>query len=582
MRGIGLSVIAAMVSSLLISLTIVPALAGRIARNFNNRHWWHRGLSLPKITRIYRRIIDLVLAKPIWGIVLALIIPATGFVMSSNLELQMFPTADRDRFYVEFEFPTQTSITQTEATVRQARALILETPEVADVQLFLGRNPPEFYYNTDRWRSGQPHYAQAVVRLQSSKHGRRLIKSLQTKLDRAFPNARILLRQLEQGDWTPAPIVLRIFGSDLETLQALGERAQSILETVPNVTHTRSSLADTRPKIALNIDEVQAKIAGLDRANIARQLDANFEGITGGSILEEGEELPVRVRSTRQNQSQFDNLATLDLVTDSLNPNATTVSLSSIAQIQLKPQIATIIRRNSQRVNNVHGFVTAGTLPSRVRNEFRDRLEARGFELPPGYSIDWGGESEALNDALNGFVPIASILILIMVAVLVLSFSSFRLAGIIALVGISSIGLGLAALWVFGYSLGFMSVLGIFGLIGVAINDSIVVLAALRSDPGARKGNLLAIQRVVVRSTRHVLTTSITTVAGFIPLFLDGGEFWTPLAVSIAGGIGGATLLALFFVPCSYLLLTKQRETHLRTNERSPQRELYYVKHPRY
>ena len=103
-----------------------------------------------------------------------------------------------------------------------------------------------------------------------------------------------------------------------------------------------------------------------------------------------------------------------------------------------------------------------------------------------------------------------------------------------------------------------MSVLGTFGLIGVAINDSIVVLAALRSDPHAKNGDLLAMQQVVVRSTRHVLTTSITTVAGFVPLFLDGGEFWTPLAVSIAGGVVGATLLALFFVPCAYLLSTKR------------------------
>ncbi len=115
--------------------------------------------------------------------------------------------------------------------------------------------------------------------------------------------------------------------------------------------------------------------------------------------------------------------------------------------------------------------------------------------------------------------------------------------------------LALASLWFFGYPLGFMAILGTMGLIGVAINDSIVVLAAIRDHPRARKGDRQAMVKVIVRSTRHVLTTTITTIVGFIPLFLDGGELWPPLAICIAGGVGGATLLALVFVPCAYLLV---------------------------
>ena len=100
--------------------------------------------------------------------------------------------------------------------------------------------------------------------------------------------------------------------------------------------------------------------------------------------------------------------------------------------------------------------------------------------------------------------------------------------------------------------------MGTVGLIGVAINDSIVVLAAITNDAQARKGDRPAMVKVIVRSTRHVLTTTITTVAGFIPLFLDGGQLWPPLAICITGGVVGATLLALFLVPCAYLLLISQ------------------------
>ena len=561
-RGIGASVITALLSSLVVSLTIVPALAGRFNRNYisvSQKTWWQRGISLPQLTRIYRRALNLVLSKPAWGVVLALIIPTMGFFALDRLELQMFPAADRDRFYIEFELPPQTAIAQTETKVRQARKLILKTPEVADVQLFIGSSPPEFYYNTDRWYFDRPNYAQAIVRLHSIEHSRRVIKSLQTQLDRAFPDTRVLVRQLEQGQWFPSPIELRLFGTDLAVLQQLGESARSVLESIPDITHTRSSLTETQPQLNLKLDEAQAKIVGLDRQAIAQELDAYLEGATGGSILESGKELPIRVRLTSSDRASLDNLASLDL----LAGTKTKIPLSSIAKVRVESKIASLTRYNSRSTNLIQGFTTAGVLPAKVRQEFSDRLAASDFVLPPGYSLELGGESETLDSAIAHLIPIAGTVAVSITVVLVLSFTSFRLAGIVTLVGIGSIGLGLASLWVFSYPLSFMSLLGTFGLTGIAINDSIVVLAALRQNPLAQNGDRHAIQQVVVRSTRHVITTSITTVAGFMPFFLTKSELWTPLAVTIAGGTIGATLLALFLVPCAYLLLTRKNYSKL-------------------
>lgn len=152
-------------------------------------------------------------------------------------------------------------------------------------------------------------------------------------------------------------------------------------------------------------------------------------------------------------------------------------------------------------------------------------------------------------------MSLVGVLAILMIASLVLSLGSFRLAGIIGVVGICSIGLGLFSLWLFGYPFGFMAVIGTIGLVGVAINDSIVVLTALKEDPMARKGNRKAVREVVLHSTRHAIATTLTTTIGFVPLLLGGGGFWPPLAVAIAGGIGGATLLALYFVPSAYLIL---------------------------
>ena len=89
-----------------------------------------------------------------------------------------------------------------------------------------------------------------------------------------------------------------------------------------------------------------------------------------------------------------------------------------------------------------------------------------------------------------------------------------------------------------------------------------MVLASLRNHPQASRGNRKAIVEVIFRATRHVLTTTITTIVGFIPLLILGSKFWSPLAICVAGGVGGATLLALYFVPCLYLLMTRRGLKH--------------------
>jgi multidrug efflux pump subunit AcrB len=115
----------------------------------------------------------------------------------------------------------------------------------------------------------------------------------------------------------------------------------------------------------------------------------------------------------------------------------------------------------------------------------------------------------------------------------------------------------MAALWVSGYAFGFSAILGLVALIGISINDSIVVHSAIKADPDAAKGDIGAIKSVVVRATRHVLATSITTMAGFLPLLFSASNIWPPMAVTIGFGVAGATILALFFTPCAYILLNK-------------------------
>ncbi len=565
-RAIGLSVILSLLSSLFVSLTVIPALAGKF-KIFNPtrkkesllQKSWNSGFSHPKLTAIYISFLDKIFAKPLLGIALALILPLNGLIFASSLQQQFFPPAERDQFYVELELPPLTSIAQTESTVMAVRDKLLSRPEIINTQWFLGKNAPAFYYNLPRGRESSPNYAQGIIKVNSGEHSRQIIQSLQKELNQEFPSARILVRQLEQGPVISAPVEVRIYGSDLQTLRNLGKEVQAELTKLDNVIYTRANLTETIPKLAFLVDEERARLAGLDNTQIAQQLNAMLEGTTGGSILEATEELPVRVRVSNQQRANLNEILSLQLSARQ-SPNSdslASVSLSDLGQIQLVPEESTIVRRNGRRMNRVQAFISAGILPATVVKDFKNLLERDRFEVPSGYILEFGGEQAARDNAIERLMSTVWILLGIMTAILVLSFGSFRAAFIIGVVGFSAIGLGLLPLWLFGYPFGFMAILGTIGLVGVAINDSIVILAALRADPKARMGDRRAVRKVIVYSTRHVLTTTLTTVAGFIPLWIDGGATWPPLAVAIAGGVGGATFLAICLVPCAHLLLIK-------------------------
>jgi multidrug efflux pump subunit AcrB len=286
-------------------------------------------------------------------------------------------------------------------------------------------------------------------------------------------------------------------------------------------------------------------------------------------IIEETEQIPVRVRVSKENRQSIESLRDSELIRLTSNAGVSSAAqgnillseslpLSAVASIQIEPQRALITRYNGVRMNEVQGYIVAGTLPSVALEGFQETLKKSRFALPAGYRMDFGGETSERNQAVARLMANVSVLLIGMVLCLVLALSSFRAAALIGVVAVLSVGLGLGSLWVFGYPFGFMAIIGTMGLIGVAINDSIVVVSAISANPKAAAGDVNEVLKTVEDVTRHVLATTATTVVGFVPLIIGGGGFWPPLAVAIGAGVSGATIIALTLVPCSMLLFLRR------------------------
>ena len=552
-----LTVVLAVASSLFVALVVLPPLAGLLERwglaargDDGRRPLWATGFRSDRATAAARATLRRLVARPALGIAVAGFLPLLGFAAAAGLEEQFFPPADRDHFLLELELERSAGLDATTAAALDARDFLLGFPEVTEVHWFVGKSAPKFYYNLIELRRVEPHYGAALVQLDRAKGSLEIIRRLQDALDERFGRARLLARQMEQGPPFEAPIELHLTGPDLVTLRALGEQLRAELAQAPGIEHTAAKLVSGRPTLEVVLDEERARLAGLDNRAVAGQLAAALDGQRrgGASLVEGTEELPLRVRVDGTDRADVARLGDLELAT----PGGGWTPLAGLARLELVPEAASIPHRGGVRSNTVQGYTTAGLLPSGVLAAFQERIAASDFALPPGYAMTVGGESAERDSAVGGLLGAAGMLLVLMVASLVLSFDSFRLAGLIGLVGLLAVGLAMLALRVFGFPFGFMAIVGTMGLVGVAINDSIVVLASLDGDERARTGDPRAIAEVTLGAMRHVVSTTLTTVVGFLPLFLGGGSFWPPVAVTIGGGVLGATQLALTLVPTLY------------------------------
>ncbi|MGR5119983.1 efflux RND transporter permease subunit [Vibrio astriarenae] len=552
--AIAITVSFSLVGSYFIAHTLVAGFAARfLPKVSNTTRWYHHGIQMPKLVLAFEKTVRFAVHNPIKSALVVCSIPILGFWSAGQLTEQFFPPSDRDMFEVQVFLPPQASIYATESTVEKVEQAIRENQHVESVNWLVGTNFPSFYYNLLSNQRGAPYFAQAMVKMEHFSHANHYVPELQKKLDRVVPNAQVLVRKLEQGPPFNAPLEIRIYGHRLDGLKQIGEDIRLIMAQTQDVTHTRSTLQPGVPKIWLDVNEQSTLLSGMTLSRLANTLETTLVGQIQGSIIEGTESIPVRVKVAEEDRQRLSQLAQLPLASSD-GQSTLLMPLSALTEFEITPSRGAITRRNGQRVNTIEGFVAAGVLPQTALNEFKANVASYIEQLPSGYSVEFGGESAERDESVANLMSSLSLVITLMILVIVLSFNSFRLSGIIFLVAGLAAGLGLLSVWVFSYPFGFTVIIGLLGVIGLAINAAIVILAELKSDQEAMLGDKAAITAGVMSCTRHITSTTITTIGGFLPLILAGGGFWPPFAVAIAGGTLLTTLISFYVVPALFTL----------------------------
>ena len=549
-----ITIILAVSSSLFLALTVVPVLLKTMEdSNFLNLNksknigFSHQGLR----TR-YRAFLAWALFKPSRALVLSLILPILGFVSFGFLDTDFFPNQGKSMFKVEVELDANASIYATNQRVTSIRDQVLLEDYVTRDMWWVGRRLPRLLYNIIGGPSGEgsDNLATGVFFTSSYSEMDSSLANLAKRLEKEHADVRVRVSKFTNGPPVEFPVNIAILGDDNQVLKSLGEELKSILAKSPQVSDVLADQSASVTGLEINLDEVNLAFSSKSSQEIIDQISASTRGIYVGSMLDGNKEVPIRIKNKNREASEVNQTAFL-----AINSAEGFDYVESFSDISYTSEINQINRYQGTRNNAVKAAVYPGTLASTVLNDVAAELEAFEDSLPVGYSIAQFGDAEERAESFGQLFSTFFLFLGLIVMTLVMILNSFRQASIILLVGTLCIGLGFLGMFVGFQNFGFIGLVGIVGLAGLAINDSIVVLSHLNEDAGTGQVSKDTLIETTVRSTRHILTTSLTTMGGLLPLLFD--KFFETLAWAMCFGVMGSALLALLLIPSMFCFLGK-------------------------
>lgn len=502
----------------------------------------------PLLARFGYRLADFTLQHSVMTITATAVLVGCALLLSSNIQKQFFPMADRNQFVIDLKLTEGSHLFATDKASHILEETLLGNEKVTRVASFMGRSAPKFYYNISNIPFS-PHLAQLIVQTRRAADVDEVVAFVKTVAGEKLAGIEVISRKLEQGPPVEAPVEIRLFGSNFHDLQQSALAVGEQLASVAGTRDIRHDMTPGAPTIGFQINDAAAARYGLSRVDIARTLYGRTRGLPVGEMYLGEDPIPVVVRSSRGEQLSAEELTNLDITT----PGGKPVPLSQLAIEELHWTPSAIKHRNGRRLVTVSSQLTNGVVFSEVYDTLRPLLD--NLQLPAGVSIAFGGAAEGSGEANSALMTSLPIGILLLFGVLLAEFNSFRRVALILMtIPLAATGI-VPGLLLNHQPFGFMSLLGLFALVGIVVNNAIVLLEVIETERKAGADINGAIREAVARRIRPILLTTATTVAGLIPLAASPSTLWPPLASAMISGLISSTLLTLVVFPSLYRMV---------------------------
>ncbi len=555
-RSLPIAVVYAVLSSLLVSLTIIPWLASRILPKTEHAEGNRVLRALDRgIHATYAPLLHRALAAPKRTLVVAALMVMVAVALIPSVGFSLFPKAGTPQYHVDIETPEGTSLAETDRAAKFAEQMIGLHPETRSVFSNVGKDNPAVYYNVFQ-RAEAPNRAQLFVLLKSYDNRRTpiMLDSLRRKLA-TYPGARIEIKEFVNGPPIDAPIAMRIEGTNLDTLAQLAAQFEKVLSSTEGTEYVNNPVRLRRSDLRLHVDRQKAGLLGVPSAEVERTLRLGIAGLEAGKIrADNGDEYPLMVRMEHHGRPAPEALDRIKVSSVS----GAMVPLSQIATTAFTATPTLIDHYARERAVTVTSFVKSGYNTDAVTKEVLTRLDS--LSLPPGYVLRPAGEIESRQESFGGVGGAIIVAVFAILAILVLEFRDFRTTLVVAsVIPLGLVG-GVVALLASGYTLSFTAMIGFVALVGIEIKTSILLVDF--TDQLRREGMNLddAIQKAGEIRFLPIVLTTLTAIGGLLPLALQGSGLYSPLAWVIIGGLVSSTLIARLVTPVLYKMLAPKLE----------------------
>ena len=554
------TIVAALVGSLIFSLTLVPVMCVYFMNDGGEEK---ETLLVRVLQTAYRSVLKTALAWPkaiLSGAVLALI---GSLVLLPQLGTEFLPELNEGSIWVNFTLPPGISPREVNRTLHELRGIVLKIPEVARTVSQAGRpddgtdpkpiNMVEMLVDLKPESEWRPHM---------TKEG--LIAQMEKEID-AMPGIKPAFSQpirdsvLESISQIDGQIVIKLFGPDSSVLKAQIDQVLKLIEPIRGVGRAFVDRAGRVPQLQIDIDRTRAARYGLNVADIEDVIETALGGRPATQIWEGERRFNVVVRLNEEVRNNVDKLR--NLLLDA--PDGSQIPLDQVAKIETQDGVLNISREGGRGTAAIGVFIKDRDMGSLVAE--MQEVVSKNIKLAPGYAITYGGEFENQQRAMKRLLTIIPISILLIFILLFEAFKSVKSATLILLnVPFAMVG-GILALYLTGINLSVSAAIGFIALFGQAVLNGVVMVSHFNELQQSGANSFVAVFEGAQARLRTVLMTSLLAMLGLLPMALShgiGSEVQRPLAVVIIGGLVSATGLTLIVLPALYLMFHALPDTN--------------------
>ncbi|KAB3530676.1 efflux RND transporter permease subunit [Alkaliphilus pronyensis] len=462
------------------------------------------------------------------------------------LKIELLPSSDSTNLTIDVDTPSGYLLEDTQNIVEKVEKTLFTYPEMISFVSKIGNRGNDLVNRGDN-----PNIAQISVELVEDNKRERSSVEIMDSLRADFADiagAKIMVKQSTFAPNTGSPINIKLIGDNLDMLEIVANDFKDILKTVPGTTEVGTSLGEGERELQVHIDKQQASMLGLDPQKISLEIRNAIQGVDVSTLKKNQEETDIRIKTSKGKLTSINDFQQLYFTSTS----GEKIAFSRVASLVETQGISAIEHEDLERVVTVDSNIKAGANSTEILRQFQSKIE--DYQIPKGITISYGGDNESITESFTDMFFNMMVAILLVFIILAVQFNSLSQPLVILFaVPLSVIG-AIAGLIITNNNFGLYAFMGIVALVGIAVNEAIVLVDY--TNYLRKNGNQMKEAIIEAGKTRFlpVLATSITTIGGILPLALKEQDYGQ-IGFVLIFGLMVCALLTLILIPILYSMV---------------------------